>query len=135
MKRYKAYKQDGLREFKRLYWWFETKKIDGIDVLIFKDVTDDPAKWYSSIRQLRKAFKYCDVVGYWNGWEASFEQRKELYDYLVHEYESLRSQYGSKPCGSMASENMGIETFSDLISYDFAHYLKYYEKEVLGQKN
>jgi hypothetical protein len=127
-------RQDVSKEFKKHYWWFDTKKVDGIDVLIFNDVTDDPAKWSGSIRQLIKAFKYGDVVGHWNGWEAPFEQRKQLYNCLTHEYRTFINKYGNESCGSLSPKNSGLKTFRDLVANDLRS-LANYEKKVLEQKN
>ena len=86
---------DGPERFREHYWWLDVKKENGIDVLVFGDVSNDPVAWYSSIKQLEHALSM-----YWPicAWDAPVEQRIQLCDYFVRECNGLKDKYGSKEC-------------------------------------
>ena len=100
-----------LRYFEEGHWWFEIKEIDDIETLVFHDVSDDPAEWYSSIKQVQEAL--C-IFSY--GWEAPVEKKKELLNYILQEYENLAKKYGDQQCNLRFAKDFKVKTFNAVIA-------------------
>ena len=84
----------GIKVFKEKNWWFGYENKDGVELLIFHNVTDNPIEWYHSIKELQWPI---EKYG-WNTWDASAEDKRALLNHLLREYKEFKERHGTKEC-------------------------------------
>ena len=91
---YHYYSCDGLSEFTKSYSWLTYKQEGDLEVLMFRDITENPMAWYRSIKILSGT-----IMRYGNNsWDATNEDKQAFLNHLLRECDEFQSQYGQERC-------------------------------------